>query len=103
MLAYPTAIGSRYRDGQAVGNMDAVLRARHDALVDEFLCAATELKMVRTPPGSLYTRTIDPFCGDERAARFGSLLTDYASCCAGCSFLNPRPDDDETATVYPSA
>ncbi|HTE86362.1 MAG TPA: hypothetical protein VK821_16705 [Dehalococcoidia bacterium] len=75
--------------------MDAVLRARHDALTDEFVCAATELTIVRTPPGSLFSRTIDAFCSDERAPRFGGLLTDYGTCCAGCLFLNPRPEELE--------
>jgi hypothetical protein len=70
--------------------MDAVLRSRHDALATEFVCAATLLNVVRTPAGSLYSRTIDPFCGDERANLFGALLTDYGSCCAQCAFLNPR-------------
>jgi hypothetical protein len=74
--------------------MDMVLRARHDALADEFVCSATQFTIVRTPAGSLYSRTIDPFCGDERAGRFGNLLSDYETCCATCSFLSPRSDSD---------
>jgi hypothetical protein len=72
--------------------MDAVLRARHDALATEFVCAATLLTVVRTPAGSLYSKTIDPYCGDERAFLFGTVLTDYGNCCAQCAFLNPRLD-----------
>jgi hypothetical protein len=71
--------------------MDAVLRARHDALSTEFICAATLFNVTRTPAGSLYSRTIDPFCGDERATLFGTLLTEYGACCSQCAFLNPRP------------
>lgn len=72
--------------------MDAVLRTRHDALSDEFICIATEFRIVRTPPGSAYSRTIDAYCGDERAGRFESRLTDYHTCCSGCAFLSPRPE-----------
>lgn len=73
--------------------MDAVLRARHDALSDEFVCSSTEFRIVRTPLGSLYSRTLDPYCNDARAGRFESLLTDYDTCCAGCAFLSPRTEN----------
>ena len=77
--------------------MDVVLRARHDLLMEEFRCTATELRLLRTPPGSNWTRSIDPFCGEPLAPRFGSLLSDFQTCCAACSFLSFRliPDDDE--------
>ncbi len=68
--------------------MDVILRARHDQLVQEFLCAATKLRLQHTPPGSQWTRAIEAFCGDERAERFGTQLTDFATCCAGCQYLS---------------
>jgi hypothetical protein len=58
----------------------------------EFRCEATELRLVRTPPGSTWTRSIDPFCSEPRAVRFGKLLTDYPTCCAACNYLSLRPD-----------
>jgi hypothetical protein len=82
--------------------VDVVLRARHDTLSTEFICAATLFTVVRTPAGSLYSRTIDPFCGDERANLFGQLLTDYGGCCAQCDFLNPRPASNSDPVEFQS-
>jgi hypothetical protein len=70
--------------------MDVTLRARHDFLIAEFVCSATELRIVRTPAGSRYTRDIEAFCNEPRAKRFGDLLSDYHACCSSCDFLAPR-------------
>jgi hypothetical protein len=69
--------------------VDVVLRARHDQLAQEFRCAATELRLLHAPPGSRWPRAIEPFCSDERAARFGAQLSDFATCCARCEFFSP--------------
>jgi hypothetical protein len=81
--------------------VDVVLRARHDQIEQEFLCASTELRLLHTPPGSRWTRTIEAFCGDERAERFGTRLTDFSSCCATCRYLSL--DDVVDAGATPAA
>jgi hypothetical protein len=79
--------------------VDVVLRARHDELVEEFPCASTALRLVRTPAGSPWTRTIEAFCADGRAQRFGTQLTDFASCCASCAFFLAKSTHDTAMAV----
>jgi hypothetical protein len=75
--------------------MDIVLRARHDSLVSEFSCTATQLRIVRTPAGSHHTRDIQAFCNEPRAEKFGGVLADYTSCCAACLYLARRVIEEE--------
>ena len=75
--------------------MDAVLRARHDALLSEFVCVSTELRVVKTPIGSSHTRTIDPSCREPRAALFATTLTNFEDCCASCLFLTRGPENTQ--------
>lgn len=79
--------------------MDVVLRARHTALVKEFVCLATELRIVKTEPGSLYPRSIDAFCTDPRASNFDKLLLAFEDSCAGCAFLRQRDPGEQFAPV----
>lgn len=80
--------------------MDVVLRARHDALVAEFPCAATEFRIVKTPPGSAFSRSIDAVCTDARAGRFGNSLVSYEDFCASCLYL--RVVEDSAALLEPA-
>src|SRR6476469_10252576 len=89
--SYPSLVQSR----EASPTMDIVLRARHDSLVSEFGCTATQLRIVRTPAGSRHSRDIHAFCNEPRAEKFGRLLADYASCCAACLYLAPRVIEEE--------
>jgi hypothetical protein len=71
--------------------MDVVLRARHDALVAEFPCVSTELRLVKTPAGGEHPRTIEAFCADSRAAAFGGPLESFEVSCSACIYLCPQP------------
>jgi hypothetical protein len=82
--------------------MDAMLRARHDALIAEFPCTATELRIVKTPPGSALTRSIDALCNDPRSARFGNTLVSYQDFCAGCLYLQLAEEDGDLLTPLES-
>lgn len=75
--------------------MDVELRARHDALIAEFSCTSTELRVVKTPPRSPYPRTIEAFCTDSRAAQFGNRLPAFGEFCTSCTYLSPREDPTE--------
>jgi hypothetical protein len=75
--------------------VDIALRARHDLLRDEFLCEATQLRLVRASAGSRFTRDIAAFCNEPRARRFGSQLPNFVHCCSGCSFFSRRSRDEE--------
>jgi hypothetical protein len=75
--------------------MDAMLRVRHDSLVAEFSCSATELRVVKTAPGSLFSRSIGAFCNDRRATYFDRELPAFAESCASCAFHQRAEIDDE--------
>jgi hypothetical protein len=75
--------------------MDAVLRVRHDALIAEFLCDATELRVVKAAAGSIHTRSIGAFCSDTRASNFSRELSNFEECCASCAYQRPKAAGDE--------
>jgi len=79
-------------------SVDVILRARHTSLLNEFGCAATELRIRKTEPGTGHPRTIDAFCLEPRAEHFSRLLESFKKCCADCAFLVPR---DETEPLAP--
>jgi len=72
--------------------MDVVLRARHDALVAEFPCVSTELRLVKTSPGADYPRTLQAYCTDTRAAAFGGPLESFEESCSACQYLQLHAD-----------
>jgi hypothetical protein len=67
--------------------VDFVLRQRHDDLVREFPCISTQLRIVKTSPGSRYPRTIEAFCTNTRAKNFGQLLETFDKSCSTCPYF----------------
>jgi hypothetical protein len=83
---------------KALKTMDIALRARHTALASEFACLATDLRIIKTDPGSGFSRTIEAFCVEPRAEYFSKLLESFKKCCAECAYLVQR---DETEPLAP--
>ena len=79
-------------------SVDVILRARHTWLANEFGCAMTELRIMKTEPGAGLPRTIEAFCSEPRAENFGKILESFKKCCADCAYLVPR---DETESLTP--
>lgn len=79
-------------------SVDVILRVRHSALLSEFGCTATELRIMKTEPGTGHPRTIEAFCSEPRAEHFSKLLESFKKCCADCAFLVAR---DETEPLAP--
>jgi len=81
--------------------MDIVLRARHDALVVEFPCLSTELRLVKTAPGADYPRSIQAFCTDTRASAFGGPLESFEESCSACQYLRLNSDLGKEPPLVP--